>query len=152
MVDESSRKYDPIIKTKRKKMQHQKTAYALARLPIGFSFLGHGIVRMPKLGRFAEGMAQSFNETFLPYELVLGFAYVLPLVELLLGIFLILGIAMRKATIAGVFLMCMLIFGSSLMENWTSIAIEMFYGLYFSLLYLFADYNGYAIANTRKPS
>ena len=121
------------------------TAYALARLPIGFSFLGHGLVRIPKLSVFAEGMAQSFTKTLLPESLVLGFAYVLPFVELLLGIAIILGIHMRKTTTVGVALICILIFGSSLQESWSSVATQMFYGLYFSLLYLFADYNGYAI-------
>lgn len=131
-------------------MQHQQTAYLLARLPIGFSFLGHGIVRFPKLTQFAEGIAGAFAETFLPYGLVLGFAYALPFVELLLGILLILGIAMRRAAIIGVTLICMLTFGSCLLENWTNIAIEMFYGLYLSILYLFADYNGYSILNLKN--
>ncbi|MEQ9443366.1 MAG: DoxX family membrane protein [Cyclobacteriaceae bacterium] len=131
-------------------LQHERTAYALSRLPIGFSFLGHGMVRLPKLSVFAEGMAQSFNETMLPSGLVLGFAYVLPFVELLLGIFLILGISMRKTTVVGITLICILIFGSSLQENWSSVATQMFYGLYFSLLYLFADYNSHSIINSQK--
>lgn len=131
-------------------LQYERTAYALSRLPIGFSFLGHGMVRLPKLSVFAEGMAQSFDETMLPSELVLGFAYVLPFVELLLGIFLILGISMRKTTVVGIALICILIFGSSLQESWSSVATQMFYGLYFSLLYLFADYNGHSIINSQK--
>lgn len=130
-------------------MQHQQTAYLLARLPIGFSFLGHGIVRFPKLTSFAEGIAGAFAETFLPYGLVLGFAYALPFVELLLGIMLILGVAMRGACMVSVALMCALIFGSCLLENWTEIAIQMFYGLYFSILYLFAGYNGYTAFKTQ---
>ncbi len=131
-------------------MQQAKTAYTLARLPIGFSFLGHGLVRIPKLSTFAEGMAQSFDKTILPYDFVLGFGYILPFVELLLGIVLILGIAMRTSTFAGVILVCILIFGSSLQENWSSVATQMFYGLYFTLLFLFTDYNGYLVGKIRK--
>lgn len=93
-------------------------AYALARLPIGFSFLGHGLIRTPKLSTFAEGMAQSFADTMLPEGLVLAFAYVLPIVELLLGIAIIQGVAMRKTSTVGVTLICILIFGSSLQESW----------------------------------
>ncbi|ACY15590.1 hypothetical protein [Haliangium ochraceum] len=45
----------------------QQTAYALARLPIGFSFFGHGLVRLPKIQQFAEGMAKAFENTWLPH-------------------------------------------------------------------------------------
>lgn len=126
-------------------MQQEKIAYALARLPIGFSFFGHGLVRIPKLSSFAEGMAASFSETLLPYGFVLAFAYVLPWVELLLGIGLLLGMAPRKFAFAGVMLVCILIFGSSLQENWSAVATQMFYGIYLVGLYLFADHNAYAI-------
>nr|WKN35725.1 DoxX family protein [Tunicatimonas sp. TK19036] len=131
---------------------HEKftAAYALARLPIGFSFFGHGLVRIPKLSIFAEGMSQSFTDTLLPEGFVLGFAYVLPFVELLLGVAIILGIAMRKTTTVGIALICILIFGSSLQESWSSVATQMFYGLYFSLLYLFADYNGYTLLHQKR--
>jgi len=33
-------------------MQQKKIAYVLARLPISFSFLGYGLVRIPKLSTF----------------------------------------------------------------------------------------------------
>lgn len=131
-------------------MSQKSAAYALARLPIGMSFFGHGFVRTPKLYDFATGMATSFEETILPYGFVLAFAYILPIIELLLGLIILAGFAMRKAGIFGVILICILIFGSSLQENWAGIATQMFYGLYFSLLYLFADYNGYAIGNITK--
>lgn len=131
-------------------MKIENKAYALARLPIGFSFLGHGLVRIPKISKFAQGMAESFNETILPHDFVLAFAYVLPFFELLLGIFLILGITMHKSSFAGIILVCILIFGSSLQENWSAVATQMFYGLYFSILYLFAAYNGYAIIKTQN--
>ncbi len=56
----------------------EKSAYISARLPIAFSFPGHGLVRIPKLTGFAEGMAHSFSESILPYNFVIGFAYILP--------------------------------------------------------------------------
>ncbi|GAA5037895.1 hypothetical protein GCM10011506_35790 [Marivirga lumbricoides] len=131
-------------------MGNKKSAYVLARLPIGFSFLGHGIVRLPKLAAFAQGMAESFNNTFLPPDLVLLFAYVLPVVELLIGLLLISGIAIRQTTIAGVLLICLLIFGSSLQENWSAVATQMFYGLYLSLLHLFNKENNYSLFNSKN--
>ncbi|UII20593.1 DoxX family membrane protein [Fulvivirga ligni] len=126
-------------------MSNQQSAYALARLPIGFSFLGHGLVRLPKLQAFANGMASSFESTILKYEFVKYFATALPVVELLLGLALLLGVKMKATSTAGIFLICILIFGSSLQENWSAVAIQLFYGLYFAILHLFADYNGYAL-------
>ncbi|PPK88037.1 thiosulfate dehydrogenase [quinone] large subunit [Neolewinella xylanilytica] len=131
-------------------MTQASAAYALARLPIGFSFFGHGFVRIFKLQAFAESMAGGFEDTLFPTGLALGFAYVLPFLELVLGLSLILGAAMRRSSAAGVALVCILIFGSSFQENWSSIATQMFYGLYLSLLYLFADYNGYAVSPGRN--
>ena len=78
-------------------MNKSQITYLLARLPIGFSFLGHGLVRIPKLPVFAEGMTSSFAETILPNFMVLGFGYALPILELILGIFLLAGIQMRKS-------------------------------------------------------
>ncbi len=79
----------------------KSVAYLLTRLPIGMSFLGHGLVRIPKISAFAEGMANNFADTVLPNFLVLAFGYVLPLLELLLGILLLGGIAMRKLSAFG---------------------------------------------------
>lgn len=122
------------------------TTYLLARLPIGMSMLGHGLVRIPKLSAFAEGMAASFEASLLPPALVLGFGYVLPFVELGIGICVLAGLFTRQALIAGVVLMCVLIFGSSLTEQWQGVAIQMFYGVYFSLLYRYSEpYNQYAL-------
>lgn len=133
-------------------MENKQSAYLLARLPIGFSFLGHGIVRLPKLAAFAQGMAESFNDTFLPADLVLLFAYVLPVIELLIGLLLISGIAIRQTTTAGVILICLLIFGSSLQENWSAVATQMFYGIYLAVLHLFSKHNSYSFLNKKNKS
>lgn len=125
-------------------MTHHTMAYALARLPLGVSFLGHGLVRLPKLVTFAEGMANTFDGSWLPDNLVFTFGLILPVLELLLGILLVIGPWMRQVCMAGVFFMCVLIAGSSILENWEAVAIQLFYGLYFSVLFLFARYSGYS--------
>ena len=122
-------------------MRNKHAAYTLARLPIGFSFLGHGFIRIPKLNAFAEGMATSFAETYLPVELVKPFALILPFVELLLGIALIIGFKARENAAVGILLICVLIFGCSFQENWAAIGIQLFYGLYLAILFLFSEYN-----------
>lgn len=122
-------------------MKKETASYLLAKLPIGFSFLGHGIARIPKLQKFSEGLSAAFNETILPYALVKPFAVILPCIELLLGILLLTGYQIKATTVAGVVLICILITGSSLQENWSAIAIQMFYGIYLAGLYFFSGYN-----------
>jgi len=122
-------------------LKKEKVAYTLARLPIGLSFLGHGLVRLPKLNQFVNGMQKGFEATYLPTEIVKPFAFVLPFLELLLGMAILFGFKMKNTTILGVILVCLLIFGSSFQENWSAIAIQMFYGIYLVALYLFSNYN-----------
>lgn len=122
-------------------MKKENVAYTLARLPIGLSFLGHGLVRLPKLNQFVNGMQKGFEATYLPTEIVKPFAFVLPFLELLLGMAILIGFKLKKTTILGVLLVCLLIFGSSFQENWSTIAIQMFYGIYLATLYLFSNYN-----------
>lgn len=127
-------------------MKKEKVAYTLARLPIGLSFLGHGLVRLPKLNQFVNGMQKGFEVTYLPTEIVKPFAFALPFLELLLGLAILIGFKMKNTTILGVVMVCILIFGSSFQENWSVIAIQMFYGIYLVALYLFSNYNKPLIA------
>jgi thiosulfate dehydrogenase [quinone] large subunit len=61
-------------------------SYFLSRLPIGMSFFGHGLVRLPKLEAPSLWMAGLFSKTFLPESLVQAFGYVLPVLEFIVGI------------------------------------------------------------------
>ncbi|MDE3742035.1 DoxX family protein [Maribacter polysaccharolyticus] len=97
---------------------NSKTAYLLVRVAVGVSMFGHGLVRLPKLGLFSDWMLKSFEKSMLPELLVLPFSYFLPVAELILGIFLVLGLFTRLASIGSAILMIMLIFGSTLIENW----------------------------------
>lgn len=126
-------------------MKKAQVAYLLARLPIAMSMFGHGLVRIPKLEKFSAGMVKSFAETMLPAALVQPFSYVLPFLELITGVLLILGLFTRFANILGVAIMLALIFGSSMQEQWNSVFTQIVYGAYFALLYLFSNYNKYAL-------
>ncbi len=126
--------------------------FLLARLPIGMSFFGHGVIRLTKLDCFAEGMISSFSKTLLPLWLVRPFAWSLPFVELLLGILLLTGMLVSEASIAGVLLTVCLIFGSAFQEQWNSIAIQMFYGIYLAAIYRYARFNVYAFGSAGKST
>ena len=130
-------------------MKKESITYLLARLPIGMSFFGHGLERLPKLDAFSHGMAASFSKSILPEALVLPFGYILPVLELLTGIMLLLGLFTRFATILGVAIMLALIFGSCMIEQWNNVFTQIIYGGYLALLYYFVQYNAVSIDGWR---
>lgn len=129
-------------------MKTPALGYFFARLPIGMSMFGHGLARLPKLNEYSRGMAENFKETWLPKATVELFAYFLPYLELNIGLLLMIGLFTRVVSALGTLLMVALIFGSCLLENWNSVATQMFYGLYFALLLAFEHkYNRFSIDN-----
>jgi len=114
-------------------------AYLIARLLLGMSMLGHGVARLPRLSEFSGWMQDAFAKTWLPEAVVAVFGLTLPVVELLVGIALLLGVLQRTALLTGSAIMLALIFGSCLIEEWQNVFVQLFYGLYFALLYLFQD-------------
>lgn len=100
------------------------------RLPIAMSFLGHGLVRLPKMQAFATGMAESFSDTFLPQGLVLTFGYLLVFAEFIIGMWLLSGRWLNQALMAGLTVMTFLIFGSSLVENWDAVSVQLIHSMY----------------------
>lgn len=101
--------------------------YGLVRVGLGVNLLLHGLVRLPKLGAFAAGLQQEFAESWLPGPLVGAFAHALPVAELLIGFFLLLGWFSRPALIGGLLLLVTLTFGSCLIENWGAAGIQLTY-------------------------
>jgi|SRR5690554_3112552 len=125
----------------------KKTPYLLVRLAIALSMFGHGFVRLPKLQAFSEGMLKNFENSMLPAFLTLPFSYILPIAELIVGLFLILGWFTRLSAIVGAAVMLSLIFGSSLVENWTAIPIQLIHIAFFAYVIQHIENNTYAIDN-----
>ncbi len=126
--------------------------FFFARLPIGLSMLGHGIVRLPKLQSFAKGMQDSFAQSYLPSTLVYIFGLILPILELLVGIFIIFGLFTRIGLIGGLIIISMLVFGSSAIENWNAISSQLIHGLYLALLLYYIDNNSTSIDQLIKKN
>lgn len=122
-------------------MKNENLSYLLARLPIGMSLFGHGLVRIPKLAVFSEWMVGTFSKSMIPELLVLPFSYLLPVVELVIGILLLSGLFTRFALILGVGVMLSLIFGSCMIEQWEFVFTQVVYGVYFAALYRYISYN-----------
>lgn len=120
-------------------------SYVFIRLGIGISMLGHGLVRIPKLTAFSEGMLNNFKDSLLPNFMLIPFAYALPFVEFLIGFLLILGWQTKNAAVIGGVLMLILIGGTSLIENWGALPSQMIHLLFFVLVYEFNQSNTLAL-------
>ncbi|CAL68102.1 DoxX family protein [Christiangramia forsetii] len=125
-------------------MSYKQLAYFLARITLGINFFIHGLVRMPKLAQFADGVVDGFEKSMLPAVLVKPIAFAIPFVELILGGMILLGIFSRKALTAAAILMIILIVGSAFKEDWAAVGTQMLYALYifFLIFYLENDVKG----------
>lgn len=117
-----------------KDLKLQNTAYFLLRISMGVNMLGHGLARIPKLHAFAEGITKNFEKSWLPEPLIMIFGTVLPFAEFLIGLMLVIGFKTKWALITGAALIVILLFGSSTIENWEAMGIQMIYALFFYVL------------------
>ena len=119
--------------------------FLLLRLAIGASMFGHGLVRLPKLAGFSNWMVGSFEKSILPLSLVRPFSYALPILEFTIGLLLITGLFTRIALVAGALVMIVLIFGTTLIENWDAITSQLIHAAFFAIMLQFIQYNSYAL-------
>ncbi|AIY12979.1 DoxX family protein [Cellulophaga baltica] len=126
-------------------MKEYRLGYVLARIVIGVSMFGHGLVRLPKLEGFKNFMVKNFENSMVPEFLVTPFAYALPILEFAVGILLIIGLFTRQALVLGAILMIMLVFGSTMIENWGIIDSQLIHALIFIGLLLGINYNYWSL-------
>src|ERR1700688_4778231 len=110
-------------------------SYAILRFTLGTTFLLHGIVRFVSgWSAFADQMVQNFHNTFLLDWMVRPFALSVPPVEAVLGILLCLGLFTRWTLIAGGLWMVALVFGTTVRQDYPTVAIQLLYALLFFVL------------------
>ncbi len=122
----------------------------LLRIAVGVNFIGHGLVRFPKIAGFREWMLKEFEGSMLPDFLVSPFATVLPFAEFAVGLLLLLGLFTYRAAIAGAVIIIMLIFGSCLIENWSAVGSQMVYILLFYFLIAEVRHDSFGLDGRRK--
>ncbi|WP_068187169.1 DoxX family protein [Mycobacterium sp. UM_CSW] len=120
-------------------------AYLVVRLAIGVSLLGHGLVRLPKLGVFHAHLMSEFHTSLLPGALVSGCGYVLPFVELLSGLLLVAGAMTRMAALAASCVMMILIFGATSIERFDLIGDQLVHTIFLAAVIAFRRDNRYSL-------
>ncbi|WP_035647146.1 MULTISPECIES: DoxX family protein [unclassified Flavobacterium] len=123
----------------------ETTSFLLLRIAIAISMFGHGLVRLPKLETFSNWMTNSFENSMLPKILVTPFSYILPVAEFSIGVLLLLGLFTKPSLIAGAVIMLILLFGTSMIENWEAIPSQLIHIAFFALLLHFINDNSWAI-------
>jgi thiosulfate dehydrogenase [quinone] large subunit len=100
-------------------------AHGLARLALGLNIAMHGYSRLPNLAGFANGMVKQFAATFFPSPLVYFTGFTIAIGEAVIGTLLFLGLLLRPALVTGTLLMLLLIFGSTLIQQWDAVSVQM---------------------------
>lgn len=111
-------------------MKDFKTTCFFLRLPVALSIFGHGLVRIPKLQTFTEGMLKSMEKSAIPESLLTPFGYFIPIAEFLIGLVLLIGYQTRYTIYSGLALMGLLVFGSASVENWVGIEAQLVHSIY----------------------
>ena len=123
----------------------RKLAYLVLRFTMGLAILMHGIVRLPHLHAFADGMVKQFAETVLPAAAVRPFALSLVFAEATIGLLLLLGLWTRWSLLLGAALISALVFGTAMRADWDTLAIQMLYALIYAALLAGREYNSYSV-------
>jgi len=96
-------------------------------------------------------MVTEFQHSILPGALVLAFSYALPFIEFGTGLLLLLGLFTRQALIIGTLLMMALIFGSTTIQKFDPIGLQLAHAAFCIVLLIFADsYNCFALDTLSK--
>ena len=117
-------------------------SYAVLRFTFGTTFFFHGVTRFVSgWSNFADEMVQNFHNTFLPDFMVRPFALSVPPVEVVLGTLLCLGLFTRWTLIAGGLWMIALVFGTTIRQDYPTVAIQLLYALLFFVLQVWESSN-----------
>jgi thiosulfate dehydrogenase [quinone] large subunit len=120
-------------------------AYLLVRLTIGASLVGHGLVRLPKLGAFHAQLMVEFKASMLPAFLVSACGYALPFAELATGALLVAGALTREAAVAAGVVMIVLVLGATSIEHFTVIGEQLLHSILLAAVIAFRSHNTYSV-------
>lgn len=115
-------------------MSNRQLAQLVMRIGLGINMLMYGLVRIPKLSVFVAKTAAGFASTILPSMLTTAFLYTLPFLESATGLLILLGGQLSKWGYAlGGLIIAVLLFGTTLKEDWSGAGNQLIYVIAFSV-------------------
>ncbi len=115
--------------------------YTTLRLAIGVTMLVHGTNRITGISKFVDQVITMFSKTSLPHFLLASYGSILPPVELISGILITVGLFTRLGLTLGGLWMVSLIFGSTLIEKYDVVGVQLIYAIIYFLLLFHIDHN-----------
>jgi thiosulfate dehydrogenase [quinone] large subunit len=122
-------------------------AYALLRIVVGINYFNHGFTRMGNIPGFMDAMVGAMEGAWMPEPLVRFTAFWVSPVELMFGLFLILGLFTRISLVVLFVLMAILMYGVTIVQNWDSASSQLIYNIVLFILLAGAGYNRFALDN-----
>jgi thiosulfate dehydrogenase [quinone] large subunit len=105
---------------------------------------------LPHLAGFANGMVKQFAATFLPGPLVYVTGCGIAIGEAVIGTLLLLGLLCRPALVLGTLLMLLLIFGSTLIQQWEIVSVQMIDVAFYAGLLATIRYDRFSLDGLRQ--
>lgn len=121
-------------------------AHLLLRLLIGVNFFNHGIVRIGNIPGFVEQTVKTLDGSYFPEPLIRLNSYLVPVIELVVGILITVGFSTRIALIVTSGLMIMLMMEVTSAQKWDIASSQFIYGIVLFILLATCRYNCYSFA------
>lgn len=115
------------------------------RLLLGVNFFNHGFTRIGNIPGFVEETVKTLAGSYFPEPLVRINAFIVPIVELVVGILITLGLATRLALVVTFALMVMLMMGVTSVQNWQAAGSQLVYGIVLFILLATCQYNLFSL-------
>lgn len=120
-------------------------AYLLLRILIGVNYFNHGFTRIFNIPGFVEDTVKTLEGSYFPEFLVRINSFLVPPVELIVGILITIGLFTRSSLIATFILMIILKLGVTSIQNWGAATSMISYGLVLFILLAGAGFNTYSL-------
>lgn len=120
-------------------------AYVLLRVVVGINYFNHGFTRMGNIPGFMDAMVGAMEGAWMPEPLVRLTAFFVSPVELIFGLFLILGLFTRLSLVVLFVLMAILMYGVTIVQNWDSASSQLIYNIVLFILLAGHGYNRWAL-------
>src|SRR5258705_3876696 len=133
------------------RINDKSLAYGLLRIAFGVNFAGHSLIRIYNgVGGFAATTAEHLAKSPLPHSLTVGFSYVIPFLEAILGFTLILGVFTRISLVSGALFMMLLTIGVTASQQWDVAGQQLVYSVVFFLLLFLIEHNAFALDSSLR--